>query len=380
DSIWQVGNTIIIGGTFTQVANATQNGGQVYSRSYLAAFDATTGLINTNFAPVLSSYVTTVIPAADGTSIYIGGDFNTVNGVNRRKLARINLSNGALVTTFNASGINGVVRDLRLVGSDLYLSGLFSTVGGQTRTQMATVNPTTGAVTTKLNIAVSGLHNGGVSNVIKMEVTPAGDKLMVVGNFTSVGGQARDQIAMLDLTTTPVTLSPWYTTWFTATCSSSFDSYMRDLDISEDGTYAVVTTTGAYKANAACDSDSRFEINNTSSTNTPTWTNYTGGDTSYAVEIHSGVAYIGGHMRWGNNPGSADSAGQGAVPRQGMMALDVKTGLPFSWNPGRDRGVGLFDYFVTSAGLWAGSDTDRWNDEARQKLAFFPWAGGSLVP
>ena len=33
-----------------------------------------------------------------------------------------------------------------------------------------------------------------------------------------------------------------------------------------------------------------------------------------------------------------------------------------------------------TAGLWAGSDTDRWNDELRQRLAFFPWASGSLVP
>ena len=63
---------------------------------------------------MLSGAVTTVISAADGTSIYIGGDFNTVNGVNRRKVARINLSNGSLVTTFNANGVNGIVRDMRL--------------------------------------------------------------------------------------------------------------------------------------------------------------------------------------------------------------------------------------------------------------------------
>ena len=30
--------------------------------------------------------------------------------------------------------------------------------------------------------------------------------------------------------------------------------------------------------------------------------------------------------------------------------------------------------------MWAGSDTDRWNNEVRQRLAFFPWSGGSPVP
>ena len=380
DSIWQVGNTMIIGGTFTQVANSSSNGGQIYSRTYLAAFDATTGLIDPNFAPVLSSYVTTVIPTGDGTSIYVGGDFNTVNGVNRRKVARVNMSDGALVTTFNATGFNGVVRDLRLSAGQLYASGLFTTAGGQPRTNLASLNPTTGALTTKINVAVAGMHNGGATNVIKIEITPAGDRLLMIGNFTSVGGQTRDQIAMLDLTTDPVTVTSWYTTWYQARCSNSFDSYMRDLDISEDGKFAIVTTTGAYKANASCDTDTRLEINTLSSTVAPTWVNYTGGDTSYAVQIHNGVAFIGGHMRWGNNPSASDNWGQGAVPRQGMMALDVVTGLPFSWNPGRDRGVGLFDYFVSDAGVWAGSDTDRWNNELRQKLAFFPWAGGSLVP
>src|SRR5215218_3684419 len=65
DSIWQVGNSVIIGGTFTQVADSQQNGGQVYNRTYLAAFNATTGVIEPNFAPVLNSYVTSVIPSAD---------------------------------------------------------------------------------------------------------------------------------------------------------------------------------------------------------------------------------------------------------------------------------------------------------------------------
>ena len=46
DSIWQVGDKVFIGGTFTQIANADSNGGAVYARSYLAAFDATTGLVD----------------------------------------------------------------------------------------------------------------------------------------------------------------------------------------------------------------------------------------------------------------------------------------------------------------------------------------------
>ncbi len=152
DTIWQVGNRVIIGGTFTQIANSTSNGGAIYNRSYIAAFDATTGVVDTSFNPVLNNVVNVVIPTGDGTSVYVGGDFNTVNGVNRRKLARINVADGSLVTAFNVGGANGLVRDLRLSNGTLYVAGHFTTLGGQARTYVGSVNPTTGAVTTKLNL------------------------------------------------------------------------------------------------------------------------------------------------------------------------------------------------------------------------------------
>ena len=51
---------------------------------------------------------------------------------------------------------------------------------------------------------------------------------------------------MLDLTGASAVVANWATSFYDPDCASAFQSYMRDLDISPDGRYAVVSTTGAY--------------------------------------------------------------------------------------------------------------------------------------
>ena len=292
----------------------------------------------------------------------------------------LSLTTGSLDPSFNARGVNGVVKDMRLVSGQLYVAGLFSQVSGQAQRGLASLSPTTGGLTGNANLAFSGTQNGGTTNILKMDVTPAGDRMLVIGNFTSVAGLARRQVALLDLTTPSVTVSPWDTTFFTSTCSLSFDTYMRDVDISEDGTFAIFTTTGAYRANTSCDTNSRLALTTETSGVTPTWINYTGGDTSYAVEIHAGVAYVGGHMRWANNNTAADQAGAGRrAPggRAGPRRRDRPALQLEPWARARRRAVRLPRH---PAGIWAGSDTDRWANELHQRLAFFPWAPARRCP
>ncbi|MBK7623954.1 MAG: hypothetical protein IPJ14_15145 [Kineosporiaceae bacterium] len=157
------------------------------------------------FAPALDGEVEVIVPA-DATSIYIGGDFNTVNGVNRRKVAWTYDRRRCPGRPFNASGVNGLVRDLRLVNGTLYMAGLFTQIGGQSRPFLASLNPSTGALTSKIGLTFAGLHNGGVGKVIKIDATPDGNRLLLEGNFTSVDGQPRDQVALVDISVTPAQL------------------------------------------------------------------------------------------------------------------------------------------------------------------------------
>jgi hypothetical protein len=108
----------------------------------------------------------------------------------------------------------------------------------------------------------------------------------------------------------------------------------------------------------------------------------TGGDSIYAVEATGTAVYAGGHSRWFNNPVYKRSyKGPGAVDRVGIAALDPVTGVPLSWNPGRDRGRGVWDFLTTDDGLWVASDTDRIGHfEYHGRIAKFPLAGGRPVP
>ena len=134
-----------------------------------------------------------------------------------------------------------------------------------------------------------------------------------------------------------------------------------------------------YYAGTLCDATSRWPTAATGTALQPTWVDYTGGDTIYTVAVTGTAIYAGGHDRWFNNPFAGDRAGPGAVPREGIAALDPVNGF-------RSRGIlaateawACSTWSPRSAGLWVGSDTDQIGGETHRKLAFFPTAGGTTV-
>ncbi|MFI0351479.1 PKD domain-containing protein [Actinomadura sp. 9N407] len=379
-AIVQVGDRIFLGGSFTQVKE-NGAGKPVLTRTRLLSFNASTGAIDAGFAPDIDKgEVSALLPAPDGQSLYVGGSYSNINGTPRFKLARVNINTGAPIAGFQPQ-LDAKVLDLRLAGGRLYVSGPFSTVGGVAQNALAAVDPTTGAREAFFDIDIAGTQSGGTTSILKMDLSPDGTRLVAVGNFTTVGGQSRPQIAMFDLSGAQAQLAGWQTARYADACSASFDTYMRDVDFSPDGAFFVVTTTGGHGGSAKlCDTHARWENVATGTGKQPTWVNWTGGDTSYAVEVTGNAVYVGGHFRWANNPYAADRAGQGAVSREGIAALDPANGLPFTWNPGRTRGVGVFDLLATPQGLWMGSDTDEAGGEWHQKVAMFPTAGGKELP
>lgn len=113
-SIVQIGNTVIMGGDFTQVQAAGST--TALNRPDILAFNATTGALSTTFLPQLDGKVEALLPSADGKSVYVGGYFHTVNGKTAKSLTELSLSDGSTVGTFKTPSMNGKVKDLRLAG------------------------------------------------------------------------------------------------------------------------------------------------------------------------------------------------------------------------------------------------------------------------
>ena len=378
-AIVQTGNTIIAGGNFTTVQEAGATA--TLARRNLFAFDAITGKIDPNFAPQVDNQVYALAVAADGASVYVGGAFNYVNGVRSPSLARLDVATGTSTAGFKTPPINGVLNDLAVRAGRLYIGGNFTAVKGIARPVLASLDAVTGAVDPYVDLQVAGPLRGGALSVAKTTISPDGTRLVLIGNFSSVAGLPRVQLAVIDLTGPTATVANWATHAFEPNCALVFDTYLRDVDISPDGSYFVIPTTGAYRGTSTlCDSVSRWELRTEGTDIKPTWVNWTGGDTAWTVAITSAAVYVGGHFRWLNNPFAGDRAGPGAVPRSGIAAVDPINGLPLSWNPGRSRGVAVWDMLVTDTGLWVGSDTDRLANRYHGRIGFFPLAGGTTIP
>ena len=353
--------------TVTAAAGTTPQG--TFTRNRILAFNAANGNISTAFAPNFNGDVWAIVPS--GTSLYVGGNFSTVNGVARRALVKIDATTGAVDPTFNANLTNNV-SEAAIVSGRLIVSGIFAK-------RIAALNLTSGADTGYIAVPVTGsvASNAGPVEVYRFAVNPAGTKLVGVGNFTTVGGASHARVFVLDLGATAATVSAWrYPPSGQMCAASSLPDYMRDVDFSPDGSYFVTVSTGFVPlagqiGTALCDAAARFETANLAPTR-PTWINYTGGDTLHSVAVTDQAVYVQGHQRWLDNPQGRDSAGPGAVSRPGIGAINTTTGLALAWNPTKDRGVGGKDLLVTARGLWVGSDTAHIGHETRMRVALLP--------
>lgn len=236
------GGTVYLGGNFNRI------GGQ--ARSGLAALDTVTGSA-TAWNP--SPNMPAVALAVSGGTVYAGGAFTSIGGQARNHIAALDAATGSATTwNPNAEGAlpNSVwesVNSLAVSGSTVYAGGNFARIGRQARPGLAALDAATGNATdwnpnagrmwearAVAALVISGgtvfagegvdpfTGRGGAILAVDeatgaaitwraeasdpvAALTVAGGTVYAGGNFTSIGGQARNGLAALDAATGKVT-------------------------------------------------------------------------------------------------------------------------------------------------------------------------------
>lgn len=138
-----------------------------------------------SFNPDVNGAVRAIAFAADGSCL-IGGDFTSVGGVGRNRIARV-LPDGTLDAAFNPN-INGSVNAIVVLPDGrIVVGGSFTTVGGRLRQGLVRLFPV-GAVDEFFTPSAVG------GAVLALAVQPD-SRILVGGQFASISGMPRRGLA-----------------------------------------------------------------------------------------------------------------------------------------------------------------------------------------
>ncbi|WP_372710392.1 PKD domain-containing protein [Arthrobacter rhombi] len=163
----------------------------------MLAFNIKTGNL-TAFAPQINGTVKSVAVSPDGTRLYVGGTFTSVNGQTRWNLAAFDIATGNLVSGFTASVGGAYVNAIAVTDSAVYVGGNIGAANGVARKGLAAFSPTG---------ALLGWAPTADLQIDAMKLTAQKDKLIVAGRFSKVNEVGQRGLAALDLTNGA--LLPW---------------------------------------------------------------------------------------------------------------------------------------------------------------------------
>lgn len=178
-----VGNTVYVVGAFTTARPAGSAAGvNTVVRNNILAYDIRTGNLITTFAPSLNAQATAIAASPDGTRIYVGGQFTAVNGATVWRVAALNATTGALITSFLPKP-GSTVYSIIATDTTVYMGGLFKAVGAVARDQLAAFSAVDGSLLGWAPQAVGGRVNA-------MVLSPDKTKVVVGGQFTTLNGSS----------------------------------------------------------------------------------------------------------------------------------------------------------------------------------------------
>jgi PKD repeat protein len=179
-----VGNRVYVGGSFTTARPAGAAPGVATTpRGNLLAYDLQSGDLDTSWAPATNAQVLTVAASPDGQRLYVGGQFTSIGGVSRLRIAAFDTATGQLVTSFNAR-LDGPVYAIAATNTTVYVGGSFTAANGTARPRAAAFSAANGSLVTSWRPTIADY------TVRAIEISPDGSRVILGGSFTSVNGSS----------------------------------------------------------------------------------------------------------------------------------------------------------------------------------------------
>lgn len=322
----KVGDALVIGGVFSKV------GGQ--DRVNVAKL-LPDGRTDRDFVADTDGKVMAVVASEDGSVVFLGGKFSSVNGVARANLAAVDAETGAVLTGWRAdtTGRYPDVKALEVSGNLLYVAGRFGGINGTGRKRLAAVRTADGSMFMRFNPRVDRAVN-------EIDLTPDHSLLYLAGAFTEIKGEPRAAAGAVDTEYgVPTGFAPNETGGNAVTGA-----------LSPDGTRYFYGT----------DNNTLFAFDVTS--NDPVWTQKTSGNTQ-AIAVTDDEMWIGGHF----------NSFKGLREKHPYMAsLDPADGTVNPWNPGASGGkMGVWAFIHDGSFLHAGGVFSRFNGVQQRGYARF---------
>jgi hypothetical protein len=203
-------NALVTDGTSLYVGGQFRYDGVAVPARNIAKIDLTSGALDTTFSPQTASSngflsAVSALVLASG-SLYVGGEFNNYRGTNdvANRIAKLNPSSGDLDVTFSPPGMgaNGfetgaTVFALAASGTSIYVGGAFTAYRGVPNSALGLAKLDQSTGELDTNFSLSASGFNAASSVRTLLVGPSG--LYAGGQFSSYRGQAANNIAKLSL-------------------------------------------------------------------------------------------------------------------------------------------------------------------------------------
>lgn len=314
-------------------------------------------------------YALTVSP--DGSTLYVGGIFDHVDGSARSNLAAFNTSTGAL-TSWNPAAA-GKVDTLSVSpnGSAIYIGGDLAKLKGTARTYAGAVSSSN-----QLLPWAPVLD----STVYSLKVAPDDSQVVLGGFFQTINGVSQNAAGAVD----PVngtTNIPW-----TANIVPRYSGCQSDVkDVVISGSTAYLAAEG--NGGGCFDGDFAVSLGSTDSL---LWQNDCLGATQ-AVEVVNGYLFKGSHAHdCAYTPGGfpqVNAAGGGWVTWH-LLDQSLSDGTLGHWTPATNTGstwsgtgtLGPHAMATDGSQLFVGGDFTTVNSKPQQGIAIFPAATSPVAP